>query len=110
MRIVRYRDADAEPRLGLVEPERPTQVLELAARDPLAALRGEREPTGRRIDAVDPETLELPPPFELLAPLVPPDGFTLQPDQRVEIHVPGIGTLVNPVGRAADLITEDVKR
>ena len=75
MRIVRYRDADAEPRLGLVEPERPTQVLELAARDPLAALRGEREPTGRTIDAIDPETLELPPPFELLAPIVPPETW-----------------------------------
>jgi 2-dehydro-3-deoxy-D-arabinonate dehydratase len=36
--------------------------------------------------------------------LVPPDDFTLKPGQRVEIHVPGIGTLVNPVGRAADLI------
>jgi 2-dehydro-3-deoxy-D-arabinonate dehydratase len=39
--------------------------------------------------------------------LVPPDDFTLEPGQRVEIHVPGIGTLVNPVGRAADLITEE---
>jgi 2-dehydro-3-deoxy-D-arabinonate dehydratase len=39
--------------------------------------------------------------------LVPPDDFTLEAGQRVEIHVPGIGTLVNPVGRAADLMTED---
>jgi 2-dehydro-3-deoxy-D-arabinonate dehydratase len=39
--------------------------------------------------------------------LVPPDDFTLEPGQRVEIHVPGIGTLVNPVGRAADLMTEE---
>jgi 2-dehydro-3-deoxy-D-arabinonate dehydratase len=39
--------------------------------------------------------------------LVPPDDFTLRPGQRVEIHVPGIGTLVNPVGRAADLMTEE---
>jgi 2-dehydro-3-deoxy-D-arabinonate dehydratase len=36
--------------------------------------------------------------------LVPPDDFTLEPGQRVEIHVPGIGTLVNQVGRAADLM------
>jgi len=42
--------------------------------------------------------------------LVPPDGFTLRAGQRVEIHVPGIGTLVNPVGRAADLITEELTR
>ena len=39
--------------------------------------------------------------------LVPPDDFTLKAGQRVEIHVPGIGTLVNPVGRAADLMTEE---
>src|SRR5262249_9523743 len=37
--------------------------------------------------------------------LVPPDDFTLEAWQRVEIHVPGIGTLVNPVRRAADLMT-----
>ena len=36
--------------------------------------------------------------------LVPPDDFTLKEGQRVEIHVPGIGTLWNPVRRAADLI------
>jgi 2-dehydro-3-deoxy-D-arabinonate dehydratase len=40
--------------------------------------------------------------------LVPPDDFTLVAGQRVEIHVPGIGTLVNPVGRAADLMTEEL--
>ncbi len=31
--------------------------------------------------------------------LVPPDDFTLEPGHIVEIHVPGIGTLVNPVVR-----------
>jgi 2-dehydro-3-deoxy-D-arabinonate dehydratase len=36
--------------------------------------------------------------------LVPPDDFTLQPGHVVEITVPGIGTLRNPVGRAADLV------
>ena len=36
--------------------------------------------------------------------LVPPDDFTLQPGHVVEIHVPEIGTLVNPVVRAAELI------
>jgi 2-dehydro-3-deoxy-D-arabinonate dehydratase len=39
--------------------------------------------------------------------LVPPDEFTLQPGDLVEIHVPEIGTLVNPVARAADLMQED---
>jgi 2-dehydro-3-deoxy-D-arabinonate dehydratase len=35
--------------------------------------------------------------------LVPTDEFTLQPGHVVEIHVPGIGTLTNPVAAAADL-------
>jgi 2-dehydro-3-deoxy-D-arabinonate dehydratase len=36
--------------------------------------------------------------------LVPPDSFTLLPGHVVEIHVPEIGTLVNPVARAAELL------
>ena len=36
--------------------------------------------------------------------LVPPDDFTLEQRQRVEIHVPGIGTLVNDVALATDLL------
>ena len=37
--------------------------------------------------------------------LVPPDDFTLRPGHTVEIEVPGIGTLSNPVVAAADLIS-----
>ena len=37
--------------------------------------------------------------------LVPPDGFTLEPGHVVEIHVPGIGTLTNPVVTAEELLT-----
>jgi 2-dehydro-3-deoxy-D-arabinonate dehydratase len=37
--------------------------------------------------------------------IVPPDEFTLEPGQVVEIAVPGIGTLRNPVGAAADLLS-----
>jgi 2-dehydro-3-deoxy-D-arabinonate dehydratase len=36
--------------------------------------------------------------------LVPPDEFTLEPGHRVEIHVPGIGTLANPVVLASQLV------
>ena len=36
--------------------------------------------------------------------LVPPDEVTLEPGQTVEIRVPGIGTLVNPVARAEELV------
>jgi len=36
--------------------------------------------------------------------LVPPDDFTLLPGHVVEIHVPEIGTLTNPVVSAADVL------
>jgi 2-dehydro-3-deoxy-D-arabinonate dehydratase len=36
--------------------------------------------------------------------LVPPDSFNLVPGHTVEIRVPEIGTLVNPVIRAAELM------
>ena len=36
--------------------------------------------------------------------LVPPDDFTLEPGHFVEIEVPGIGTLANPVVRASTLL------
>ena len=36
--------------------------------------------------------------------LVPPDDFSLRPGHFVEIHVPEIGTLVNPVVRASELM------
>lgn len=39
--------------------------------------------------------------------LVPPDDFTLVPGHFVEIHVPQIGTLVNPVVRASELIQKE---
>jgi 2-dehydro-3-deoxy-D-arabinonate dehydratase len=35
--------------------------------------------------------------------LVPPDDISLQPGQTVEIRVPGIGTLVNPVAPASTI-------
>jgi 2-dehydro-3-deoxy-D-arabinonate dehydratase len=36
--------------------------------------------------------------------LVPPDNFSLRPGHFVEVHVPEIGTLVNPVVRSAELM------
>jgi 2-dehydro-3-deoxy-D-arabinonate dehydratase len=39
--------------------------------------------------------------------LVPPESFTLVPGHFVEIHVPEIGTLVNPVARAAELMPKE---
>jgi 2-dehydro-3-deoxy-D-arabinonate dehydratase len=75
MRIVRFREAGVRPRLGIVEPDAPATVLELESDDPVAVLREDRRLTGRTIEAVDAETLELPPPFELLAPLIPPETW-----------------------------------
>jgi 2-dehydro-3-deoxy-D-arabinonate dehydratase len=75
MRIVRFQEPGREPRLGLVAPDAPATVAELESDDVLAVLHGEREPTGRTIEALDAETLELPSPFELLAPLVPPETW-----------------------------------
>jgi len=39
--------------------------------------------------------------------LVPPDDFTLVPGHFVEIHASDIGTLVNPVVRASELIEKE---
>jgi 2-dehydro-3-deoxy-D-arabinonate dehydratase len=75
MRVVRYREAGGAPRVGVVGADRPTLVVELETPDPLTALRGEREPSGRAFEALDPETLELPAPLALLAPLVPPETW-----------------------------------
>jgi 2-dehydro-3-deoxy-D-arabinonate dehydratase len=36
--------------------------------------------------------------------LVPPGEFSLEPGQTVEIRIPGVGTLVNHVGRASELL------
>jgi 2-dehydro-3-deoxy-D-arabinonate dehydratase len=36
--------------------------------------------------------------------LVPPDSFSLVPGNWVEIHVPEVGTLVNPVALATSLL------
>jgi len=41
--------------------------------------------------------------------LVPPSNFRLEPGNVVEIRVPGIGILRNPVGLAADLVTDNAR-
>jgi 2-dehydro-3-deoxy-D-arabinonate dehydratase len=74
MRIVRFR-GDGGARIGVVEGDAPTTVHELDQDDVLEVLRGKPGPTGRTIEALDAETLELPPPFELLAPFVPPETW-----------------------------------
>ncbi|HEX9598759.1 MAG TPA: fumarylacetoacetate hydrolase family protein [Gaiellaceae bacterium] len=39
--------------------------------------------------------------------LVPPDGVALRPGQSVEVEIPPIGRLVNPVEAAADLLAKE---
>jgi 2-dehydro-3-deoxy-D-arabinonate dehydratase len=75
IRIVRFREPGTDARLGLVAPDAPTTVAELESDDLLAVLRGARAVSGRTTEALDAETLELPPPFQLLAPLVPPETW-----------------------------------
>jgi 2-dehydro-3-deoxy-D-arabinonate dehydratase len=75
IRIVRFREPGSEARLGLVEPNAPTTVAELESDDVLAVLHGAHDVRGRTTEALDAETLELPPPLELLAPLVPPETW-----------------------------------
>ena len=41
--------------------------------------------------------------------LVPPDDFSLRPGHVVEIHVPEIGTLTNPVRLASDLLERSAR-
>ena len=90
MRIVRFRESFGASRIGLVESDTPARIVELDTDDCLAVLRGLRKATGRTFEALDPETLELPPPLELLSPLVPPEiwaaGVTYERsrDARVE--------------------------
>jgi 2-dehydro-3-deoxy-D-arabinonate dehydratase len=75
MRIVRFRAGGEAPRFGLLSAADSTSVSELERDDILEVLRGDRTFTGRTIEALDAETLELPPPFELLAPLDPPETW-----------------------------------
>ncbi len=42
------------------------------------------------------------------AAIVPPDDFGLRPGNIVEIHVPEIGTLSNPVHLVSDLDDTDI--
>jgi len=75
MRIVRFRAPGEPPRFGVVGAQGPTSVSELDQADLLDVLRGDHALTGRTIEAIDSETLELPPPFKLLAPLDAPETW-----------------------------------
>ena len=94
-RVVRFRGPDGQPRVGAVDPQAPATVVELASPDPLDALRlgglAERaSAASRSIEALDAETLELPEPWELLEPVVPPEtwaaGVTYERSRRARVE------------------------
>lgn len=73
LRVVRLRDPDGEVRAALVESD---NLHVLASDDVLAILRGDARPERvRTLIALDPETLEPPPPWRLLVPLIPPETW-----------------------------------
>jgi 2-dehydro-3-deoxy-D-arabinonate dehydratase len=94
-RVVRFRGEDGRPRVGAVDPATPATVVEIASPDPLDAIRlgslAERaSASSNAIEARDPETLELPAPWELLVPIVPPEtwaaGVTYERSLRARVE------------------------
>jgi 2-dehydro-3-deoxy-D-arabinonate dehydratase len=102
-RLVRFAGGDQRPRLGAIDPREPTRVIEIFADSGLdgdfggliamfgsgperlrnavtrsveAALRKPRRlPDAAIVDIADPYTLELMPPWRLLAPVVAPETW-----------------------------------
>jgi 2-dehydro-3-deoxy-D-arabinonate dehydratase len=70
-RLVRMRDGDGRVRTGAADGVR-VDVFE--GDDPLALLDGLPEPVDR-VEALDPDTLELPAPWRLLAPVAAPETW-----------------------------------
>jgi 2-dehydro-3-deoxy-D-arabinonate dehydratase len=90
-RLVRLRQGGGRPRLGVITADAPNRVS-LVEGDPLALLAdGLADATGdETVELLDPETLALPEPWELLLPLDPPEvwaaGVTYERsrDARIE--------------------------
>lgn len=105
-RVLRFRGPDGEARVGAIDPTTPSTVIELAAPDALEAIRFGRiaeraSASSRTIEARDPESLELPEPWELLEPLVPTEtwaaGVTYERSRQARVeesHVKDVYSLV----------------
>jgi 2-dehydro-3-deoxy-D-arabinonate dehydratase len=74
-RFVRFCGPDGSGRLGTIAPDDPTRVVELRTDDLVGVLVEQEplEPAGGVIEVEDPETLRLPAPWHLLAPIRPPE-------------------------------------
>jgi 2-dehydro-3-deoxy-D-arabinonate dehydratase len=70
-RLVRLRDGDGRVRAGAADG---VSIDVFDGDDPLALLDGLPEPVGR-VEALDADTLELPPPWRLLAPVAAPETW-----------------------------------
>lgn len=70
-RLVRLRDGDGRVRAGAADG---ASIDVFDGDDPLALLDGLPEPVDR-VEALDPDTLELPPPWRLLAPVAAPETW-----------------------------------
>jgi 2-dehydro-3-deoxy-D-arabinonate dehydratase len=71
MRLIRVRDGDGRVRAGAVHGAR---IDLFDGDDPLGLLAGLPAPVDR-VEALDAETLELPPPWRLLAPIAAPETW-----------------------------------
>lgn len=105
-RVLRFRGPDGEARVGAIDPAAPSTVIELASPNAVEAIRfgsiAERaSASSRTIEAGDPESLELPDPWELLEPLVPSEtwaaGVTYERSRQARVeesHVQDVYSLV----------------
>ncbi len=80
--------------MGAIDPWMPSTVVELASPDPLEVIRlggiAERASASIRSIEVDPETLDLPEPWQLLEPVVPVEtwasGVTYERSRRARVE------------------------
>lgn len=79
-RLVRFQGSDGRPRVGAIAPDAPRRVLAISGEDLVEVLEAgdvvERAAVSdQSVEALDEETLELPEPWKLLLPLVPPETW-----------------------------------
>ena len=74
-RYVRFCGADGTPRVGVIESGEPVTLRTLPQADIVAAIAAAASPGAAVVEALDPETLELPAPWRLLAPVVAPETW-----------------------------------
>lgn len=74
-RVVRVAGPDGAPRLGVVLPDAPATIRSLPQADAVSAIESGLAAGDVLVEALDAETLELPAPWRLLAPVVAPETW-----------------------------------